>query len=238
MRFKNMLLLLTVFSCISLGGCLYPGAQEKESRLPDDMQLQMVQKAVDAYRKDNGGLLPIKTKPQNTPVYVKYPIDFNKLKSPKNYLPDPPANAYDNGGTLQYVLLDPEHHPVVKVFDTRIPDKIRDLQIRIASQGYPPFKKEIARNVYALDFKKLGYKTDPYVVSPYTGRKLPFVITGRGGIYVDYRADLAKALKTGKRAFKPGEDIRVLLTEGSPFVPAYSLPCTVNQKNEPVFMAK
>ncbi|GER66031.1 hypothetical protein BpJC7_06380 [Weizmannia acidilactici] len=238
MGFKKLLLVLSAaFFCAFLGGCLYPQAEKAGSGILDDAQLAMVQKAVEEYRKDNGGLLPIITKGQNTPVYQKYPIDFNKLKAPKNYLPEPPANAYESGGTFQYIIFDPEKKPTVKIYDVRIPDKIRELQIRIASQGYPPFKKEIARNVYTLDFKKLGYKKAPYVVSPYTHQKLPLVITGKGEIYVDYRRDLAKALKSSKRPFKKGEDIRVLLTEGSPYVPAYSLPYTVNEKNEPVFMA-
>lgn len=224
--------------CCVLSGCLYPESQKADSQISNDEQLRLVQKAVDQYKKDNKGLLPIKTKPEHTPVYRKYPIDFNLLKAPKTYLAEPPVNAYESGGVYQYVIVDAEKNPTVKVFDIRIPEKIRELEIRIKSQGYPPFKKELAPNVYTLDFKKLGYQTAPAAVSPYTGSKLPFVVTGKGEIYVDYSSDLKHALKHSAQTFKAGEDIRSLLTGNTPYVPAYSLPYTVNEKNEPVFMAK
>ncbi|WP_026314424.1 hypothetical protein [Heyndrickxia acidiproducens] len=237
MRKLSFLVLITLI-CSVLSGCLYPEAQKADSQVSNDEQLKAVQKAVDQYKKANKGLLPIKTKPENTPVYMKYLIDFHQLKAPKTDLAAPPANAYESGGVYQYVIIDAEKNPVVKVFDVRIPEKIRELEIRIRSQGYPPFKKELARNVYTLDFKKLGYQTAPKVISPYSGRKLPFVVTGKGEIYVDYSKDLKQALEHSTQNFKAGEDIRSLLTENTPYVPAYSLPYTVNRKNEPVFMAK
>ncbi|MED1204883.1 hypothetical protein [Heyndrickxia acidicola] len=230
-------LILCLLPALLLGGCLYPQDQKAESEIPNDQQLEIVQTAINEYQKKNDGILPIKTENQDTPIYQKYPIDFTKLTP--IYLSEPPGDAYENGGDYQYVLINAEKKPLVKIFNLEIAEKIRELHIRIDIQGYPPFKAEIARDVYTLDYKKLGYKQEPYVISPYTGHTLPFVITGTGDIYVDYQSDLYQALKQkGQRKFKKGMDIRSILTDHSPFVPAYSLPYTVNEKNEPIFMAK
>ncbi|MEK4874443.1 hypothetical protein N1I87_06970 [Bacillus sp. FSL W8-0102] len=229
----SVLLLTTVFF---LDGCMFPDEEKAENKVPYQEQIQSVQKAVEQFQKQNGGILPIQTKDENVPIYQKYLIDFKKLVP--QYLPEPPGNSYENGRIFQYVLLDVEKKPVVKIFDLRIAETIRELEIRIQSHGYPPFKKEIAPNVYTLDYKKLGYKEEPMVTSPYSQKNLPLVITGDGKIYVDYRMDLYEALKNNKHIYKPGEDIRPLLTQHSFFVPAYSLPYTVNEKNEPVFMKK
>ena len=52
--------------------------------------------------------------------------------------------------------------------------------------------------------------------------------------FVDYRIDLYDALKRNEGQFTEGEDIRNMLSKGSPFVPAYSLPYTVKD-GEPIF---
>ena len=80
---------------------------------------------------------------------------------------------------------------------------------------------------------KLGYKDVPQVTSPYSGKGLPFVINEKGEVFVDYRIDLYDALKN-EGQFTEGEDIRNILSKGSPFVPAYSLPYTVKD-GEPIF---
>ncbi len=235
MRIK-IVLLIFIFTSIFLTGCMYPKANLAKNQIPYKDQLQSVQTAVDSFRKENGGILPIKTKPQDTPIYQKYPIDFNKL-IPK-YLAEPPGNAYENGGIFEYVLVDAETKPTVKLFDLRIAQTIQEIKLRIKAGGYPPYKKRLSKNVYSLDFKKLGYNEIPYAVSPYTKQKLPFVISADTEVYVDYRADLEKALKQqGAFYGKFGEDIRPLLVKNSMFVPAYSLPYTFeSQSKKPVFL--
>ena len=74
-------------------------------------------------------------------------------------------------------------------------ETISELKLRMNVKGYPPFKEKIANNVYSLDFKKLGYADEPFVVSPFTNQNLSFVITGNAEIFVDYRIDLYEALK-------------------------------------------
>ena len=234
MKWKALGCLLAIISIV-LSGCMYPNEELAKNQIPYKDQIQAVQTAVDSFKKDNGGILPIKTKEASTPIYQKYPIEFKRI-TPK-YLAEPPGNAFESGGVFQYVLVDVETNPTVKLFDLRMAETIRDIKFRIKTNGYPPFKKRIANNVFSIDYKQLGFEKDPYAVSPFTNQNLPFVITGSAEVYVDYRADLYQALKKTDKHWKPGEDIRSILVTDSMFVPAYSLPYTVDSTtNEPVFL--
>jgi hypothetical protein len=230
----NMLVYLALTAFL-LTGCMYPQEELAKNQIPYQDQIQAVQTAVDAFREDNGGILPIKTKEAETPIYQKYPIEFKKI-TPK-YMAEPPGNAYENGGVFQYVLVDVETKPAVKLFDLRITEAIRDIKLRIKTKGYPPYKKQLAKNVFSLDFKQLGYEKDPFVVSPFSDQNLSFVISGSAEVYVDYRPDLYQAMVKTTEMIKPGEDIRPILVKNSMFVPAYSLPYTWDSKaEEPVFL--
>ncbi|MBU8879106.1 hypothetical protein BGM26_08925 [Bacillus sp. FJAT-29790] len=232
----QLLSLLLIFIPV-LTGCMYPQAKLSQNQIPYNDQIQAVQSAVDQYQKDNGGLLPIKTKSQTTPIYQKYPVDFKKIVP--TYMADPPGNAYESGGIFQYVLVDAETTPKVKIFDLRIAETIREIKMRIKSQKYPPFKEQIAEHVFTLDYKKLGYKEEPVALSPYSGQNLPFVITGDAELYVDYRSDLFRAFQKQESNYEPGEDIRGILVEDSAFVPSYSLPYTIDSTTkEPIFLVK
>ncbi|EDL62825.1 LptM family lipoprotein [Bacillus sp. SG-1] len=233
---KIITAVLMVLTVSLLTGCLYPQEQLQKNQIPYEDQITAVQSSVEKYQSSTGGLLPIKTRDQDTPVYIKYPIDFSKLKG--QFLSEVPGNAYENGGIFQYVLIDVEDNPTVKIFDLRIAEKIREINIRIRSIGYPPFKESIADNVYTLDYSLIGYDEEPSVMSPYSNQNLPLLINGSGEIFVDYRIDLNKLLQENEYEFEKGEDIRPILTKDSAFVPAYSPPYTVNEENEPVFMMK
>ncbi|MBP1942132.1 hypothetical protein J2Z26_001875 [Bacillus luteolus] len=185
--------------------------------------------------------MPIKTRDMNTPIYQKYPIDFNKL-IPK-YTQDAPGTSFENGGVYLYVLVDVETEPKVKLIDLKITETIRELHFRLDNyrriNGYPPFKEVLATNVFSLDYEKLGYKEEPYVVSPFTGNNLTFVINQDIDIFVDYRPDLYLALQKEDHSYQEGDDIRDLLVENSMFVPAHSLPYTIDtEKKEPIFLDK
>lgn len=234
MRIKTQCCLFVLLTVL-LTGCMYPDNQLTQNEIPYKDQLQSVQTAVDSFQKDNGGVLPIVTKEANLPIYQRYPVDFKKL-IPK-YISEPPGNAYESGGIFQYVLVNMETKPAVKLLDLRVTDAIRDLKLRINANGYPPFKKRIANNVFSLNFKKLGYQTPPTIESPFTHHKLTFVITGTAEIYVDYTPDLSAVLKNEKIIVKPGEDIRPILMKDSMFVPAYSLPYTIDaHSRNPIFL--
>ena len=234
MRLKISLFIL-VLTAILLSGCMYHKENIVENHIPYKDQLQSVQTAVDSFQKDNRGILPIITKPADTPIYQKYPIDFKKI-IPK-YLSEPPGNAYENGGIYEYVLVDAETKPSVRLLDLRISQTIQEIKLRIKAGGYPPYKERLADNVYSLDFKKLGYEEPPFADSPYTNQKLPFVITGDAEVFVDYRADLERVLLKGENYPAAGQDIRPLLVKEFMFVPAYSLPFTIDSKtNKPIFL--
>ncbi|MFK9093467.1 hypothetical protein [Bacillus salipaludis] len=232
---KKLLGYFLVLTAMLLSGCMYPKEDLAQNQIPYKDQIQAVQTAVDDFKKDNGGILPIKTKELGTPIYQKYPIEFKKIAP--QYIAEPPGNAFESGGIFQYVLVDVETNPTVKLFDLRMTETIRDVKLRIKSNGFPPYKKQIAKNVFSLDYKQLGFEKPPYVVSPFTNQNLSMVITGDAEVYVDYRPDLYQALKKTNAALKPGEDIRSILVNDSMFVPAYSLPYTVDPKTkEPVFL--
>lgn len=237
MKKEVQLLIALLLFLPALAGCMYPKEKLAQNKIPYEDQLKAVQSAVDSYKEANGGLLPIKTKSQTTPIYQKYPIDFKKLVP--QYMADIPGNAFESGGVFQYVLIDAETDPKVKLFDLRMAEQIRDIKLRIQSQGYPPYKEQLLGNVFTLNFEKLGYKQEPMAISPYSGRNLPFVISGDAEVYVDYTSDLYESIKKNKTAFKPGEDIRSILVEESAFVPAYSLPYTIDEKTKnPIFLLK
>ncbi|HAQ08751.1 MAG TPA: hypothetical protein DCR24_15040 [Bacillus bacterium] len=221
---------------ISLSGCMYPEGNLTQNQVPYKNQLDSVQSAVDQYKEANGGLLPIKTKDAETPIFQKYPINFQKIVP--EFLAEPPGNAFENGGIFQYVLVDAETNPTVKLLDLRMAETIREIKMRIKASGYPPFKEKIADNIYTIDFKKIGYKEEPVAVSPFTNQNLHFIVSSDAEIYIDYRSDLYKALKSESHDFEEGEDIRHILVNDSLFVPAYSLPYTIDQDTrEPIFLA-
>lgn len=225
-----------IIATFLLSGCLYPEEKLVENQVPNEDQLTSVQRAVDDFRKDTGGLVPIKTRDQSTDLFIKYLIDFEKIV-PK-YLSKVPANAYEKGGLFQYMIWDPEKTAEVKLVDLRGPEKIRDIKMRKIGTEYVAASKQISKNVFSIDYEKMGFKEPITVPSPYSAVQLPIVMTGDGELYIDYSIDLNRVLKEEKPNVEPGEDIRHILFDNNPIVPAYSLPYTVNDKNEPIFMAE
>ncbi|HYK72008.1 MAG TPA: hypothetical protein VEV44_02590 [Pseudoneobacillus sp.] len=234
MNVKNIIIIM--FTIVLLAGCMYPEEKLTQNQIPYQDQIDSVQNAVNQFQKDNGGILPIVTKEGDTPIYQKYLIDFQRL-APK-YMAKAPGNSFESGGIFQYVLVDVETNPTVKLLDLRMTDKIRDIKLRIsANGGYPPYKEKIGENVFSLDYKKLGLEEEPFVVSPFSNVNLPFVVGSNGEVYVDYRIDLYKKLQGIDIKPLLKKDIRYLLVEDSMFVPAYSLPYGIDENTkEPIFL--
>ncbi|MGJ9456824.1 hypothetical protein [Oceanobacillus sp. CF4.6] len=221
-----------------LSGCLYPQSEMEQNQVPNEEQLQTVQQAIDNYKEEQQGLVPIKTKANETPIFQKYLIDFSILKE-KNYISEIPANAYEKGGVYQYTLITPDDDPRVKLIDLRITEAIRSVNVQLDfyrnENIYPAYGDKIAEGVYTVDHEKLGLEKSPTVVSPYSHENLPIIMDVDGNLYVDYRIDLNHALNEYDHEFAEGEDIRYLLADNTPFVPAYSLPYTIKD-DEPVFL--
>jgi hypothetical protein len=217
---------------------MFPDSERAENQAPHDTQLKMVQSAVDTYQEETDGLLPIRTKPSDTPIFEKYLVDFNLLKE-QNAIAEIPGNAFENGGYYQYILLDPEEDPKVKVIDLRVTEDLRSVNLRLHTfreqHTYPAFGEKVEEGIYLLDYKELGMEESPSIISPYSQHHLPIVMDVYGNLYVDYRIDLQHALNEYEHNYEEGDDIRFLLTDHTPFAPAYSLPYTVKD-GEPVFM--
>lgn len=231
---KISLIAILAAAAMFLSGCMFPESERAENQIPYEEQVIQVQNAVNQFRGAQGGLLPIKTRDMDVDQYIKYPIDFSKIVPA--FLAEIPPNAFETGGIFQYVLMDVEENPTVKLVDLRIAEEIRTINIRkSANGGRAPIAEILADNVYKLNYKAMGFKEDRFVVSPYSGRNLPLVVNGQGDIFVDYSIDLYSAIQEYSGTLEPGEDIRFLLYEDNPVVPAYSLPYTVDENNEPVF---
>lgn len=239
LRIVHITKFFTLFLLIAiLSGCLYPKSELAKNKVPYEDQLQMVQNAVEKYRKDKGGLLPIKTKESDVPIYEKYLIDFSLLKE-ENYISEIPGNAFENGGFYQYTIINPEDNPQVKLIDLRMTEELRSINVKLdiyrSKNLYPPYGEQIDDGIYKLNYEKLGLKEEPAITSPFSQVSLPVIMNTDGELYIDYRIDLNKALEEYDHEYREGDDIRHILAENTPFVPAYSLPYTI-KNNEPTFL--
>ncbi|RDW19079.1 hypothetical protein CWR48_08495 [Oceanobacillus arenosus] len=240
MRFTSIQVFACLVLTVFLSGCLYPDSEKKENQTPYEDQLEMVQLAVEQYKQDTNGLVPMKTKENETPIFEKYIIDFSLLKE-RNLLSEIPSNAYENGGVYQYVLITPEDDPRVKLIDLRITEALRSINVQLDiyrnEHQYPPYGEKVADNVFSIDFEALGLESSPTISSPYSQENLPVLMDASGKLLVDYRIDLSQALREYQHEYLEGDDIRYLLADHTPFVPAYSIPYTV-VNDEPVFLVE
>lgn len=238
MKFHYIKTMVLVSFLFLLTGCLYPDSERVENQVPHETQLEMVQAAVDSYQEQTDGLLPIRTKPSDTPIFEKYLIDFKLLKD-QNAIAEIPGNAFENGGFYQYILITPEEDPTVKLIDLRVTEALRSVYIRleafIQEHTYPPFGEKVEEGIYLVDYEKLKMDEPPTVISPYSKEHLPIIMDVYGNLYIDYRKDLQRALNEYEHDYEEGDDIRYLLTDHTPFAPTYSLPYTIKD-GEPVFM--
>nr|QYA31894.1 hypothetical protein KYI10_05715 [Macrococcus sp. 19Msa1099]QYA36700.1 hypothetical protein KYI07_05705 [Macrococcus caseolyticus]QYA75408.1 hypothetical protein KYI12_05705 [Macrococcus caseolyticus] len=226
---KSLLLLLV---SLLLSGCMYPKEALEQNQVAPQDQLNMVQNAVESYQKDTGGLLPLKDRDQTYEIYLKHPVDFGKLK-PK-YLSQLPGSSFEMGGYYQYVMMDVDKNPKVMIVDLRTSDTLKNLRIRLETKSNElALGKKIGPNLYKINYNKYGLDQYPTVKSPYSGEALPIYINGGNEFKIDYSLDLGRALQ--KHQVKQGEDIRYILYQDNPILPAYSVPYTVDDKNEPVF---
>lgn len=217
-----------------MSGCLYPESEKTETQIPGEAQVEMVQNAVEQYQEDSGGMLPIKTV-ENQRQYLEYQIDFERLVP--DYLDKRPENSYEAGGKYQYIIIDAENEPKVKLADLGITEEVRSLTIRLDAMGeYVHLGEEIGPNVYQLDLGFYKLSDNPTVTSPYSGSSLNVYYNGGQEFIVDYREDIGRIISENNLEFETGEDVRHVLYEYTPIVPIYSPEITVNEKNQPIFM--
>lgn len=219
---------------------MYPEDELAQHQISNDTQLQVVQHAVDQYVERKNGLVPIITKDNDTPIYLKYVLDFNLLKK-ENLIQTVPPTAFEAGGTYQYILINVEDNPIVKVIDLKVADQIRQVQqnlnIYISENTYPPFGDKVTESIYTLNYEALRLDEPPFILSPYSGKNLPILIRTTGELIVDYRVDLYQFMQEYEHTYQSGEDLRKIITDNHPIAPAYSIPYQVID-GQPQFLEK
>jgi hypothetical protein len=212
---------------ILLSGCMYRNEITKSYAPPTGEFIVLVQNAVDEFHKRTG-VLPIKNKAQDTPVYEKYQIDFKKLQN-YNLLSSIPPNAFENGGTAIYAIVNPETKPEVKLIDLTVYQLLVDIQAKTdeykwKNGGKLPLGTGASPHFHVLDLKELGIH-QAQVPSPYSRTFLNVLIDDNGEVGIDYAPEIMKAIqKSGKTDFPPDQDLRSILVEQAYFVPARSFP--------------
>ncbi len=218
---KILLVVSSLLLIIVLSGCMYPEAERQKNIGPIDVHVASVQDAIGRFHQVTG-VYPIQNSTMNTPIYEKYMIDMAKLyPQHMGYLPE---NAFEKGGPHLYVLVDIDHSPQVKLIDLTTSSRVESMQRLIndfkLKNGEAPTGETLSKTMYRIDYERL--KTSPSdVISPFTGKSLPLIISQSGEVFVDYSLDIGIYFNQGK-TFN-GEDARELLVQNSFFVPVKSV---------------
>ncbi|QOY38763.2 hypothetical protein AWH56_024945 [Anaerobacillus isosaccharinicus] len=224
-------LLLLTFALFLLTGCLYPDEQKAENQVPYKEQILSVQHAVVQYRLENQAL-PVQQREAETNVFQQNVVNFQKL-IPK-YLQQPPGNSFESGGIFQYVLVNVEEDPQVKLIDLTMTRGIQEFQRAVneyrRKNRFAPVQEVVATGVFLLDHEKLNLKEQPTVKSPFhPDHRLPLFIDGDGQVIVDYTIDIIYALNKFEHSYSEGDDVRGILIDNFLFIPAYSVPYTLEE---------
>jgi hypothetical protein len=223
-RTLRIFVLLAAAAAI-MSGCMYSGEVKRMGAPASGEYIAVVQSAIDQYRSKTG-VLPLKNREQNTPIYEKYLIDFRKLVDSRA-LATVPVNAFENGGTAIYVLVNPETKPEVKLLDLPAYNKLVEIQQEVDDYaakhgGKLPEGTEISPHFHTVDFGKLGRKEEQ-IASPYSRTYLAVILDDSGKAGIDYGPEIAKAMdKQGVKSADPGTDLRTYLVQSGIFVPSRS----------------
>lgn len=223
------IMLVPMALAILLSGCLY---REAVSENPSDAfreGVNRIQLAVDQYQSDHE-LLPLITPSEDTPKYEKFRVDLALLQK-QGYLESIPGAAFENGGSVYFLIQNEELDPVIKIMDLTTVQYVNDVE-RLAAKyreqqgGALPVQKEdgeLPEGIHRVDLKAMGGKN--YVLkSVYSGQELNYLINDEGKVYVDYAPDLMQIVERTGIAPSDNYDIREMLMEQSYFVPVKSLP--------------
>jgi hypothetical protein len=222
LRFLSISVIITTM--LSLTGCLYPNDQRSGSNVSARESVLTVQDAVDRY-KEQTELLPIQNAKESIPLYEKYKVDFGKLKR-MDFISQVPSAAFESGGSYQFLIIDEETKPVVKLLDlvvfqavANVQDKV--YQYRINHNNQNPAGEEMYPGFKSVDFGKLGTSSVD-IVSMYSHQSLNLLLNEQGQVFIDYGIDMATAVKKLEAEPKENEDLRRVLIEASYFVPVRS----------------
>lgn len=221
--------LLIIFLIVLLSGCLYREAVQKEGSAAYREGVQRVQLAVDQYQSDHD-ILPLITPSEDTPKYEKYRVDLSLLQK-QGYLESIPQAAFENGGSVYFLIQNEEADPVIKVMDLITVQYVNDIEKLVAKyrdrhDGALPVSQEDAvlpDGLHPLDLQLAGGQKYA-LTSVYSGQNLGYLVDEEGRVYVDYAPDLMQVVEKTGYTPGPSSDFREMLTEQSYFVPVKSLP--------------
>ncbi|MBU5672752.1 DUF3939 domain-containing protein [Paenibacillus brevis] len=223
------IMLAPVALAILLSGCLYREAVQQNPSDAYRESVNRIQLAVDQYQSEHE-LLPLITPSEETPKYEKFRIDLALLLK-QGYLESIPQAAFENGGSVYFLIQNEELDPVIKIMDLTTVQYVNDVE-RLAAKyreqqgGALPVEKEngeLPEGIRMVDLKAIGGK-DYVLKSVYSGQELNYLINDKGKVYVDYAPDLMQIVERTGITPSDDYDIREMLTEQSYFVPVKSLP--------------
>ena len=237
-------LVLVMIACLLtvLSGCMYPGGQEQTNTRSYRESVDRVQRALDQFQSDTG-ILPIITAGPETPRYEKYRIDMIQMHD-KGYIEEIPSAAFEQGGSVYFLVLNEEVDPSVKVMDLLTVQKVNDVQRMVDSyrskhDGVSPVQDgpEAYPGLYMVDLKLAGAQNYK-VSSVFSGQEQPFLVDDEGVVYLDYAFDIMQVIDKSQLDAKADQekDLREYLTDHSYYVPVKSLPYRW-QDGAPVAMA-
>jgi hypothetical protein len=225
MKRKWIQLILVCLMLLFTSGCLYPDDRRMERQGNPQEFIVVVQAAINTYQ-DNTGILPIKNSDMDTPIYEKYRVDFKKLID-RGYLSRIPANAFENGGTHYYVLVNVEDQPTVKLLDIISLQQVREIERLVndyvsLNSGEIPQKSHVSGEWYTIDFTKIG-KERVQVKSVYSKQYLSLLVHTSGEVVIEYAPEIMKIITRNEIVdVAPNLDLRSFLVEHSYYVPGQS----------------
>jgi len=214
-----------IMLAIFVSGCMYPGTDSTTNGNTTGEYIILVENAVITY-KERSGILPIFNSKEDTPVFEKYRIDFQKLID-ANVLSQIPPDAFEKGGNYYYMIIDPETEPKIKLLDLRISQAAADVQRLIDDyklrEGKLPFGNEIRPHFYTIDFEKLGMRMEQ-AKSVYSPNFLVYLMHESGKVAIDYAPEIMKLASQSGVELKADTDLRQLLVEQFQLLPVSSYP--------------
>ncbi|MFD0670431.1 hypothetical protein [Cohnella sp. GCM10027633] len=213
-----------LIAMLALAGCMYPDDNTPGGQATARESVLNVQDAIDRYYEKTG-VLPIENADEATPLYEKYKIDLGKLQR-TDYLGSVPPIAFEKGGRFQFIVIDEETKPLVKLLDLVAFQQVSDVRKKVeqyfmANGGGLPAGNQLYPGLVGIDFEKLGMD-EPDVRSVYSNQPLPLMMDAAGRVYVDYGIDIATAMNKSQSTPTGDADLRRYLIDASYYVPVKS----------------
>lgn len=223
---KKRIVLLIVIIALLTGCSSFQSKPQASKTINPGPYVALVQAALDGFIEANT-ILPIMNSDMDTPLYEKYKVDFTRLKQ-QGFLQSIPENAFENGGTHYYVIVDAESDPKIKLLDLVSVKAARDVERRIKQyfdqHRVLPTLEQVSTGWYTIDYEALKLD-EVQVKSMYSNHYLGLLVHMSGAVIIDYAIDIMQLMMKEEIAdadFDEGFDLRTLLVKHYHFVPAQS----------------